>query len=70
MCVCVCVCACVRACVRGGGGGQLAIMKISPAKINSLLWIEKAAILPVVLAASKGVFFSRRMWCIHNQGYL
>ena len=32
-------------------------MKISPAKINSLLWIEKAAILPVVLAASKGVFF-------------
>ena len=32
-------------------------MKISPAKINSLLWIEKAAILPVVLAASKGFFF-------------
>ena len=29
-------------------------MKISPAKINALLWIEKAAILPVVLAASKG----------------
>ena len=32
-------------------------MKISPAKINSLLWIEKAAILPVVLAASKRFFF-------------
>ena len=32
-------------------------MKISPAKINSLLWIEKAAILPLVLAASKGFFF-------------
>ena len=32
-------------------------MKISPAKINSLLWIEKAAILPVVLAASKVFFF-------------
>ena len=31
-------------------------MKTSPAKINSLLWIEKAAILPIVLAASK-VFF-------------
>ena len=32
-------------------------MKISPAKINSLLWIEKAAILPVLLAVSKGCFF-------------
>ena len=32
-------------------------MKTSPAKINSLLWIEKAANLPVVLAASKGFFF-------------
>ena len=31
-------------------------MKISPAKISSLLWIEKAAILPVVLAASKDFF--------------
>ena len=31
-------------------------MKISPAKIISLLWIEKEAILPVVFAASK-VFF-------------
>ena len=55
--------------VLEGGGGELAIMKISPAKINSLLWIEKSAVLPVVLAASKG-FFSRRMLCIHNRGYL
>ena len=44
MCVCVCVCVCE-------GGWQL-----SPAKINSLLWIEKVAILPVVLAASKFFF--------------
>ena len=46
---------------------MLTIMKISPAKINSLLWIEKAAILPVVLAASESFFFSMRMCCIHRQ---
>ena len=31
-------------------------MKIPPTKIYSWLWIEKAAILPVVLAASKKFF--------------
>ena len=40
-------------------------MKISPAKINSLLWIEKAAILPVVLAASKVFFFEANV--VHPQ---
>ena len=40
-------------------------MKISPAKINSLLWIEKAAILPVVLAASKRFFFNANV--LHSQ---
>ena len=39
-------------------------MKISPAKIISLLWIEKEAILPVVFAASK-VFFEANV--VHPQ---
>ena len=55
----------VREWVGGGGGGGVAIMKISPAKINSLLWIEKAAILPVVLAASKRFFFEANV--VHSQ---
>ena len=61
----------VGVCVREGGGWGvgLAIMKISPAKINSLLWIQKAAILPVVLAASMGFFFEANV--VHPQrGYL
>ena len=55
----------VGVCGCGGEGRGLTIMKISPAKINSLLWIEKAAILPVVLAASESFFFDANV--LHSQ---
>ena len=45
-------------------GEGLTIMNIFPAKINLLLWIEKAAILPVVLAASK-IFYEVNV--LHSQ---
>ena len=49
------VCACVCVCVWGGGGGA-GNNEISPAKIYSLLCIEKTVILPVVLATSEFFF--------------